>query len=251
MDANQIMPELLRITALEHHTEEEILRHFEDRGHHLIDYHGRKLYLFSQGRDFADRHHIISLHANDNPPIPEHIYSYVLLTYCYQGSLPLVIDGEERTLRQGDCALLDRHVPHSVKATGHDDLSINMVLSDDFFEGRLLDGISDLASPFATALATIGMAHTGWRVYHTQGEEPVQSCIERILCEWLEPDMTSPYLIDFMLEALLLHLLRRHEPKGELDDVAFERADLIGRVRQYIAEHYQEVNLTRMAQDLG
>ena len=63
--------------------------------------------------------------------------------------------------------------------------------------------------------------------------------------------MTSPYLVDFFLAALLTHLLRTYEPKGELDDVAWERAELIGTVRQYIGQHYQEGNLQQMAADLG
>ena len=45
--------------------------------------------------------------------------------------------------------------------------------------------------------------------------------------------------------------MRTYEPKGELDDVAWERAELIGTIRQYISQHYQEGNLQQMAADLG
>jgi AraC-like DNA-binding protein len=128
---------------------------------------------------------------------------------------------------------------------------LNLILAEEFFEGRLLDGMADLASPFATELMTIGAMHERWRVYRTADDEFCRACIERILMERLEPDMTSPYLIDFFLAALLTHLLRTYEPKGELDDVAYERAELTGAIRQYIGLHYREGNLQQMATDLG
>jgi AraC-like DNA-binding protein len=75
--------------------------------------------------------------------------------------------------------------------------------------------------------------------------------MERVLCERLEPDMTSPYLMNFFLAALFTHLMRTYEPHGQLDDVAWERSELVGRVREYIGNHYKEGNLGQMAADLG
>jgi AraC-like DNA-binding protein len=98
---------------------------------------------------------------------------------------------------------------------------------------------------------TLGASHSAWRFYDTHADELVRDCIERVLCERLEPDRTSPYLVDFFLAALLTHLLRSYEPKGELDDAAWERTELAGRVREYISQHYREGNLAQMAADLG
>ena len=227
-----------------------MLEHFEQI-YPRVDYHGRQLFLFGQGRDFADRRHIVAFHGSPSPTVPEHIYSYVLITYCYQGVFSMTANGEPVTLDAGDIIVLDRHVPHSVAPTSPDDIAINFILAEEFFEGRLLDGMADLASPFATKLMTVGATHEDWRHYQTANDEFVRTCVDRIMCEHLEPDMTSPYLVDFFLAALLTHLLRAYEPKGELDDVAWERAVLIGAVRQYIGVHYQDGNLQRMAANLG
>jgi len=142
-------------------------------------------------------------------------------------------------------------VPHGVGATGADDRAVNVILAEEFFEGRLLDGMADLASPFATELMTLGASHSAWRYYDTRADELVRDCMERVLCERLEPDRTSPYLVDFFLAALLTHLLRSYEPKGALDDAAWERTELAGRVREYVSQHYREGNLAQMAADLG
>ena len=235
---------------IETHSQEEIDAHFAEK-YPLVDYQGRQVYLFGQGRDFADRRHIVAFHPSESGSVPVHIYSYVLITYCYQGTFCMDVDGSRIVLEAGDTIVMDRHVPHGVEPTGPDDITFNFILAEEFFEGRLLDGMADLASPFATELMTLGASHEHWRVYRTDKDEFARTCIERIMCERLEPDMTSPYLIDFFLAALLTHLLRTYEPKGVLDDVAWERAELIGAVRQYISQHYQEGNLQRMAADLG
>jgi AraC-like DNA-binding protein/quercetin dioxygenase-like cupin family protein len=232
------------------YSEEEVRAHFREV-YPTIDYQGREVYLFGQGREFGDRRHIVSFHGSNFPTVPEHIYSYAMITYCYQGEFHLRIDGEPAVLQAGECALLDRHVPHSVEATGPDDMAVNMILAEEFFEGRLLDGMAGLASRFATELMTPSASHDHWRRYATADDEVVRSCVERILCERLEPDATSPYLIDFFLAALLTHLLRSYEPKRKGDDASWERAELMGSIRQYISQHYKEGNLQQMARDLG
>lgn len=245
------LPQAIRASRpIETHTQEEIDAHFAEK-YPLVDYQGKQLYLFGQGRDFGDRRHIVSFHASGSGAVPMHIYSYVLITYCYQGTFCMDVDGGRVVLEEGDIIVMDRHVPHGVEPTDPDDITFNFILAEEFFEGRLLDGMADLASRFATELMTLGAAHDHWRLYRTAEDEFVRTCIERIMCEKLEPDMTSPYLVDFFLAALLTHLLRTYEPKGELDDVAWERAELIGAVRQYIGQHYQEGNLQRMAEHLG
>ena len=250
MNVSQLPAAARAASIATHHSAEEIYEHIAER-YPRISYHGREVFLFGRGRDFADRRHIVAFHVRNSATVPEHIYSYVIITYCYQGSFHMVVDGEQVVLNAGDCIVMDRHVPHSVEPTGPDDINVNLILAEEFFEGHLLDGMADLASPFATELMTMGANHEHWRVYRTVDDEFVRTCIERILCERLEPDMTSPYLVDFFLAALLTHLLRTYEPKGELDDVAWERAELTGTIRQYISQHYQEGNLQQMAADLG
>ncbi len=250
MKVNQLPQAVRNAAGVETHTYEEIVAHIAGK-YPLVEYNGREVYLFGQERDFSDYRHIIAFHETCKPPTPEHILSYVLITYCLSGTFPLVVDGKPTTLGTGECVVLDRQVPHAVGETGPDDIGMNIILPEEFFDGFMLDGIADLASPFPSQLTTIGASHSDWRFYRTAEDEVVRTCIERVLCERLEPDMTSPYMINFFLAALFTHLMRTYEPHGQLDDVAWERSELVGRVRQYISQHYQEGNLGQMAHDLG
>ena len=134
------------------HSEEEIREHFAHK-YPPVDYQGRPIFLFGQGREFGDRRHSVEFHATCSPVTPEHIYSYVLITYC----LSAVIQGVHT-------------VGFSVAWTKH--------------------------------VMTLGASHSAWRFYDTHADELVRDCIERVLCERLEPDRTSPYLVDFFLAAL-------------------------------------------------
>lgn len=250
MDVSSLPEALIDASAPHGHSVDEVLEHFSEK-YPTIDYHGRELFLFGQGREFGDRRHIVGFHSRMHPAIPEHIYSYVLISYCYSGTFRMHVDGNPVTLEAGDCIVMDRHVPHANDPTDENTFAVNLTFAEEFFEGRLLDGMANLASPFATRLISRGKAHDSWRAYPTSHDEFVRTCIDRILCEHLEPDTTSPYLVDFFLAALLTHLLRTYEPKDPMEDELWERAELMGTVRQYISQHYREGNLQQMARDLG
>lgn len=250
MKATQLREAMLRESRTDPHTSEEILEHFTQK-YPLVEYGERELFLFGQARDFMDRRHLITFHGSNSGAVPEHVFSYVIMTYCCEGTFSIVLDGEPVTLRAGEIIVRDRHVPNRVEPTGPNDVAINLILAEEFFEGRLLDGMAKLARPFATELMTLSASHNHWRHYETTEDEYVRTCVERVMCEHLEPDSTSPYLIDFFLAALLTYLLRTYEPQTVLEDEAYERASLMGAVREYISLHYQEGNLQQMARDLG
>lgn len=232
------------------HTDEEVYEHFRSK-YQLIPYNGREVFLFTNQREFRDRKHIVSFHGSNSPRIPEHIYQYVLITYCYAGEFHMTVDGGPLVLGAGDCLVTDRHVPHSVEPTGPDDVTVDIVVNDRFFERRMLADISRLHAAFPSALVERGGAHTGWRVYRTAGDEFPRELVSRILCEHLDARAGSSDIIDDLIAALLTHLFRTFEPDAQRSEAEEKRSALIGEVREYVAEHYNEGSLKRMSERLG
>lgn len=232
-----------------HWPSEAVLEHFESK-YPTIDYHGRRVFRFTNERSFGDGKHAISLHAGPTGATPEHIYQYVLLTYCYQGSFPMVLDGRQVTLRQGDCLVADRHCPHAVEEVGAGSVGVNIVLNDRFFEKRMLADLSRLRTTFGTELVTPAADHTHWRVYHAD-DALCLACIEQILCEHLDPAIGSADIIDDLCAALMTQLLRNNEKDVASAADAEKNSLLIGRVHEYVARSYREGRLTALADELG
>ena len=115
--------------AMPRHTGGEILDHFRQK-YPVVELDGREVFLFTSARGFGDRKHIVAFHSSEFATVPEHIYQYVLITYCYSGHFRLVVDNSAVTLGAGDCFVADRHVPHGVLPTGPDDIAINIILND-------------------------------------------------------------------------------------------------------------------------
>lgn len=179
MKARDLAKSARNAAAMQLHGQNEALEHFGTK-YPVIDYKGRKVYLFGHEREFGKQRHSIAFHPTCSPSIPEHVLSYVLITYCLSGRFPLVVDGRPAALASGECVVLDRQVPHFVEETSGDDIAVHIILAEEFFDGFMLDGIAALASPFATALTTLEAPHDEWRLYHTTDDEVVRTCMERM-----------------------------------------------------------------------
>lgn len=231
-------------------TDEEVLEHFASK-YPLIDYHGRKVFLFTDARDFGSNKHSVTIHSRNHPVTPEHIYQYVLITYCYEGRFSMTVDGAKIVLEKGDCLVTDRLVPHGVDRTGPSDMAVDIVLNDRFFERRFLTDATRLGSKFAHELVMTNSTHTSWRLYRSSNDEFARALVERILCEQLDVHVGSHDIIDDLAAALLTHLIRSYEPDIADSDAARRDSELVGIVREYISQHYQDGNLSRMAKALG
>lgn len=231
-------------------TGEEIVAHILAK-YPVVNFGDRPVYIFTAEREFGGSCHAVSVHGINAPATPEHIYQYVLITYCYAGEFRMTVDGAPVALSAGDCLVADRHVPHGVDPTGPYDFAVNIVLNDRFFEERFLKTATRLGSKFAFALSTRTSAHMESRVYQSRDDELARCLVDRILCEKFDPSAGSDAIVDSLAEALLTHLIRTYEPDVRSQVELEGRQALIGRIREYIALNYREGNLGKMAAALG
>lgn len=229
---------------------EEIREHFTAK-YPTIDHHGRPVFLFTTDRQFGDAKHLVTVHGPNSPVTPEHIYQYVLITYCFSGTFSMSVDGSHVTLEQGDCLVADRHVPHGVDPTGPDDCAVNVVLSDRFLARRFRTDAERLGSSFGLELVENGATHVHYRVYRSSGDELSRFCVEHILCEKFDPRLGSADIIDDFAAALLTHLLRTNETDVSSTRELTQRSRLIGKIREYVADNYREGSLSKMAASMG
>ena len=86
MEPVDLTQRLQVLTQRDFVTDERLAEHFA-KYQTLTTEDGRAFYLFVHDRQFLDREHIVGLHGRNNPALPLHVFNYVILTYCYSGSL--------------------------------------------------------------------------------------------------------------------------------------------------------------------
>ena len=87
--------------------------------------------LFGMGRSISARTHTRYV------DFPEHKHNYVEMMIVLSGSITHEIDGAELTLSTGEILVMNKHVSHSVRHSGKDDIGVNVIMSD-----RLIDGVA-------------------------------------------------------------------------------------------------------------
>lgn len=250
MNPSEISMQLGRISRQSTgHSLEETLAYFRSK-YPIVTYHGRDVFHFTNERRFGSQKHIVSFHLGPTGPTPEHIYQYVLITYCYQGTFPMSLDGTRVVLQKGDCLIADRHCPHSVEELAPSTVAVNVVLNDRFFQKRLLADLNRVGSDFGLALATPAADHTQWRVY--RATDPLsRACIDQLLCEHFDSRIGSADIIDDLCAALITNLLRSNEKDVTSEEEARKDSELIGRVHEYISRNYRQGRLQELANQLG
>lgn len=114
----------------------------------------------------------------------------------------------------------------------------------------MLADLNRLGSSFGLALATHGADHAGWRVYRAT-DALSRSCIDLLLCEHLDDHVGSDDIIDDLCAALITHLIRSNEPDIASQESIKKDSELVGRIHEYVAQHYREGRLSALADELG
>lgn len=221
------------------------------RTYRKISLDGRDVFLLTDEREFGGRNHNIILHGSSLPAVPENIYQFVLLTWCYSGTFTQRIAGRETAISAGETLVMDRNVPHLVHETGPGDRAFNIVLSNRFFLENMQQALAGMHTAFSMDLASRDSLHAQWRAYPTKDDELVQTLMKEILCEHYDHRVGSDEMIDGLVAVLLTHLFRTYEDDAEAAREVQKRSELIGAIRSYIQKNYQERSLAAMAEEFG
>lgn len=252
MNKNELLSYIHSDQTSTTHNSEEILEHFY-RKHQNTLFNGDILFIFDHARDFRKRNHIIELHPRCSGMVPQHIYHYIVMTYCYSGEMTFKIDDKIIVLKQGDMIIFDRHVPHSVKPTGPNDLGLNIILSDEYFLKKTLHTRSEssLIDSFFRELMHQPKTHVHYLILHTQGDFLFESCMDQILCEYADPKTGSEDIIDSLIQIVLTASARIKEIQSNMSGREYKKQEIINDIMTYIQNNYRSGSLQEMCNHFG
>ena len=148
-------------------------------------YTGTDEFVVNEARLFGPRRTISARTHTRYVDFPEHKHNYIEMMIVLSGSITHVIDGKELTLSKGEVLVMNKHLSHSVKRSGKDDIGVNVIMSD-----RFIDGVAaELSGTVFSSLIKENAKCEGAPIYlsfTTAGYKHVENIIENLLFELTE-----------------------------------------------------------------
>lgn len=148
-------------------------------------YTGGDEFVVNEARLFGPRRTISARTHTRYVDFPEHKHNYVEMMIVLSGSITHVIEGKELTLSKGEVLVMNKHLSHSVKRSGKDDIGVNVIMSD-----RFIDGVAaELSGTVFSSLIKENAKYEGAPIYlsfTTAGYKHVENIIENLLFELTE-----------------------------------------------------------------
>lgn len=197
---------------------------------------------------------MMSSHVYDGVghPVAKHSHDFFEMMYVYNGKITHNIGKETITVYKGDCLLLAPGVSHSIEAFEADDIAFNFILYPSFLTPDFLNLISsnNLVSDF---LLNAPIEESNKYLFFRCHEDPeVINTAERMLCEFLDPDVSSANMSKCLLGILFNVLLRVWKKNGS---AVRPRNDLLNtdilQILQYIENKLGTASLGEAAIRFG
>jgi len=180
---------------------------------------------------------------------PEHKHNYVEMMIVLSGNITHEIDGSELTLSKGEILVMNKHVTHSVRRSGKNDIGVNIIMSD-----RLIDGVAaELSGTVFSSLIKENTKADGAPIYlafSTEGRKYIENIIENLLFELTEKN-TDTGIMTGTVSLLLRYLSIENKELLKLGNLKTDK-DESRRIEilSYLRSHYRTASLSELGERL-
>ncbi|MBQ8249339.1 MAG: helix-turn-helix domain-containing protein [Clostridia bacterium] len=183
--------------------------------------------------------------------IPIHSHNYIEMMYVCEGSVAHLIEGMPYTLEAGELLLMNRHVKHSITASGAEDIAVNYIISSDFISYaaprfRSNPNLKD----FADEERKEG-GKPVYLIYSVKEDHALQNLLENLIRDTVLTPNTPQALNADTLCLIFRYLETRpsllvHSSAGEGEEDSLRR-----RIGDYLETYYRTATLTELAETVG
>ena len=199
--------------------------------------------LFGVGRSISARTHTRYV------DFPEHRHNYVEMMIVLSGSITHEIDGNELTLGKGELLLMNKHVSHSVRRSGKDDIGVNIIMSDSFIDGVAAELSGTVFSPLIKENAKDSGAPI-YLAFRFGDKKYIENAIENLLFELTEKG-EDVAIMSGTVSILLRYLSLENEELLRVGSVNTDKDE--GRkneILSYIKSSYRTASLGELSDKL-
>ena len=183
--------------------------------------------------------------------IPMHSHNYIEMMYVCEGSVTHLIEGSLYTLKAGELLLMNRHVKHSITASGADDIAVNYIISSDFLSYAAARFRSN---PNLKDFADEEHQEGGkpvYLIYSVKEDYALQNLLENLIHDTVITPNTPQALNADTLSLIFRYFETRptllvHSSSGECEENSLRR-----RIGDYLETYYRTATLTELAETVG
>ncbi len=182
---------------------------------------------------------------------PLHGHDYIEMMYVCSGSITHIAEGREIVLNTGGVLLMNRHVTHSVKRAGKNDIGVNFIISTALFESV----VSEIReSNVFTDFLIENLRNNGKPVllqFDVAGVLPIENLMENLLFSLLNDKGAEAHILQKTMSLMLSYFVSFDNilVSKFLTNDYYER--LRNMVENYIRTDYRDASLTVLAGRLG
>ena len=181
--------------------------------------------------------------------LPCHRHTFIEMIYVYDGKFRNDIDGRPTYLQKGELCILDPHTYHRSGLCGRNDIIINCLIRNSFFDaslfGRLIN--NDVFSRFFIKSVCHSKNYYDHIVLHTGDNPKIQQLMKMVLCEYFDQGRCSHEVIKSYMVILFAEMLKVFEKDINRKNLPVLKNMKVSDIVLYIQQNFKEVTLESVA----
>ena len=178
-----------------------------------------------------------------------HSHNYIEMMYVLHGSITHLIGENEIVLQKGDFLVMNQHVEHAIKAAGYDDVAINFIARQEFFDiPQSMVGSNNAISEFLLSILRTKDSVQHYLHFRLNEDLYIENLVECIIASILFDRDFDERINQYMMGIIFLHLLRHVEGLTKNSSMDYHEL-LVQSVLRYIDTRYQTAQLARFADE--
>lgn len=180
--------------------------------------------------------------------VPMHIHNWIEINYIYSGHCPQIINHTSYNVTKGQVVLIDRDTPHSTGRLGENDIMVSLMIDKNYLNSNFFTRLSNdsILSRFFINAINENTQHDNYILFHSENSRKLPLYFNELMCEYLDPSMNSPDIINSLITLLFCELINVY--RKDLDHQEnFTGHTSVVQILRYIENNYKNCTLESTA----
>lgn len=178
-----------------------------------------------------------------------HTHNLFELNYIYSGTFYQEIQGEKFKLTVGDIIIFNKNVEHSIDKVGKEDILINFLAKEKFFDNNFVYKIlgDNILGETVASIIMNTTKEKNFLLFRTADNWQIKQTIQNILCEVFGSKTPNPEIIKAYLTILFSRLLESKSYEIFLNKGLRNSSISVVELLAYIEKNYLDITLEQTA----